>query len=408
MKIVIALLILFMSICQIFGQTVQKTIKRLPDTGQTKSFTNTFGEDNDYIIFPPFFINHSNGTVTDTVTGLMWQQTDGGEMTFESAVTYTENLVLGGYDDWRLPTSLEAYTIMNHQNNNPAVDINYFTKTGAEYWWTADKQKNDANKIWVTNAGGGIGNHLKSETISAGGSKSYHARAVRNTYPKVQIAERFLKFNNDVVIDQLTNLMWHVKPSATALDWESALTNAESASVGGYTDWRLPNIKELQSLQDINLLQPCVNTTVFPAIGIKKYWSSTTLASQPTKAWYFDTNFGITTQDIKTNQFYTMLVRGGIEGTTTGLHEYQDFPAFISVYPNPATDFLQMDVDLPQSVAWQATLYDMYGKTIMCSPTMKNMHYYTFDLSDVKQGIYVLSIGTDAGRRQSFVLVVNR
>jgi len=46
---------------------------RLPDTGQTTSYTSTFGEDNDYTIYSPYFTLNGNGTVTDTITGLMWQ-----------------------------------------------------------------------------------------------------------------------------------------------------------------------------------------------------------------------------------------------------------------------------------------------------------------------------------------------
>lgn len=72
----------------------------------------------------------------------------GGEMTIENAKIYVENLSLGGYDDWRLPTALEAYTIQNLQFNNPSLDIIYFPKTNAEYWWTSDVQANDINKIW--------------------------------------------------------------------------------------------------------------------------------------------------------------------------------------------------------------------------------------------------------------------
>ena len=48
------------------AQSVLKSMKRLPDTGQTTSYTNTPGEDADYNINPPFFINNSNGTITDT------------------------------------------------------------------------------------------------------------------------------------------------------------------------------------------------------------------------------------------------------------------------------------------------------------------------------------------------------
>ncbi len=84
-----------------FAQSYNKTIARLPDTGQTTSYTPTFGEDNDYTINSPFYTNNSNGTITDNVTGLMWQQVDGGEMTIENATIYCDNLILGGFSDWR-------------------------------------------------------------------------------------------------------------------------------------------------------------------------------------------------------------------------------------------------------------------------------------------------------------------
>ena len=65
------------------AQPVLKTMMRLPDTGQTTSYTSTFGEDADYNFNTPAFILSGNGTVTDTITTLMWQQTDGGEMTIK-------------------------------------------------------------------------------------------------------------------------------------------------------------------------------------------------------------------------------------------------------------------------------------------------------------------------------------
>ena len=49
------------------------------------------------------FIDNGNGTITDTVTGLMWQKA--GELTTgREAVKYVETLTLGGYSDWRIPT----------------------------------------------------------------------------------------------------------------------------------------------------------------------------------------------------------------------------------------------------------------------------------------------------------------
>lgn len=103
-------------------------MKRLPDTGQKLSYTNTFGEDNDYIINSPFYINNNDGTITDTITGLMWQKTDGGEMTFENALSYTDTLTLGGFNNWRLPNAHEAFSILNLQSNNPALDVSFLPK----------------------------------------------------------------------------------------------------------------------------------------------------------------------------------------------------------------------------------------------------------------------------------------
>jgi len=120
-----------------YAQPVLKTIDKLPDTGQVKDFTATFGEDSDYLIQVPAYLNHNDGTVTDKITGLMWQRTDGGEMTIENARNYTDTLTLASYSDWRLPTPLEAYSLMNHNNNNPALDRDFFPTTGAQYWWTS-------------------------------------------------------------------------------------------------------------------------------------------------------------------------------------------------------------------------------------------------------------------------------
>ena len=146
----------------ISAQPVLKTMMRLPDTGQTTSFTTTFGEDADYNFNSPAFILSGNGTVIDTITTLMWQETDGGEMTIENAIIYSDTLTLGGYTNWRLPNCHELFSILNHDKANPAIDTNYFTHPLAEYWWSSQRQANDSTKVWVTNAGGGVGKDRKS------------------------------------------------------------------------------------------------------------------------------------------------------------------------------------------------------------------------------------------------------
>ena len=73
----------------------QKTLPfRLPDSGQTGSYTTTPGEDADYLVNAVSLTDNGDGTVTDNITGLEWQKTDGGEMTWENAGSYCENLLL--------------------------------------------------------------------------------------------------------------------------------------------------------------------------------------------------------------------------------------------------------------------------------------------------------------------------
>lgn len=81
-------------------------------------------------------MDNGDGTVTDQVTGLMWQQTDGGEMTWERAQEYARQLRLGGHREWRLPASMELFSILDHGKHGPAMDTDYFTRTEARYWWT--------------------------------------------------------------------------------------------------------------------------------------------------------------------------------------------------------------------------------------------------------------------------------
>lgn len=294
----------------VFTQPVIKTMKRLPDTGETTSYTNTPGEDADYNIYPPFFIVNGNGTATDTVTGLMWQQIDGGEMTVENAIIFCDTLTLGGFTDWRLPNPQESFSILNHQFAKPAMNATVFPNTNAEYWWSSLRQVNDASKVWCTNSGGGIGNHPKSETISAGGTKKFHVRAVRDVTQPATLPSHFTDNNDGTITDNLTNLIWKKVAYEDSITWEQALVYADTLSASGFTDWRLPNIKELQSLNDESRINPSINNSFFTNIAVNKYWSSTTLPNHTTWAWYLYTQFGITTYDDKSFRHYVLCVRG--------------------------------------------------------------------------------------------------
>ena len=345
------------------AQSVLKSMKRLPDTGQNTSYTNTPGEDADYNINPPFYLNNGNGTITDTITGLMWQQVDGGEMTFDKATTYANDLVLGGFSDWRMPTVLELHSILHLDKNNPALNTTYFTSPSAQYWWSIQKQVNDATKAWVTNAGGGLGNHPISETVSAGGTKKFHVRAVRDVSSPTTIATRFLDNKNGTTTDQLTGLIWQQVPT-DSMTWEQALITAEALSLGGSSLWRMPNIKELQSISEATIYNPSINKTYFSGISTSQFWSSTSLSNQSTKAWYLDTQFGITSQVVKTNKLRLLAVRSAT--TVTSIRDIENDSNAILLYPNPSIGSFTLKADEPLG---DIRIINQLGQTILSTKT---------------------------------------
>ncbi len=377
LSILSAILITSISI----AQSVSKTMKHLPDTGETMSYTTTPGEDNDFTIYAPFFTLNGNGTVTDTVTGLMWQQSDGGEMTYERAINYCDTLTLGGFTDWRLPNPHESFSILNHQYANPSMDATVFTTTLAEYWWTSIRQANDTTKIWVTNAGGGIGNHPKSETISAGGPKRFHTKAVRDITPPSTIPAHFTDNGNGTITDNLTTLVWQKITYSDSITWEQALTYADTLTFDGFTDWRLPNIKELQSINNESLINPSISTTFFPTIGTNKFWSSTTLPNQTSKAWYLFTQFGITTYDPKTFRHYIICVRGN-QNITVAVNETENYNSII--YPNPFASFITIK---PKTTNQTYELINSIGQVIYSGKNIESQNF-----SAIAKGIYFLKI----------------
>ena len=286
---------------------------RLPDTGQTNGYTSTKGEDADFIINPLSFTDNGDGTITDNNTLLMWQKTDGGEMTIENAATFCDNLALAGFTDWRLPTGIELFSINHYNCQHPALDTSLFTKTQAEYWWTSNIRADDPTKIWVVNAGGGIGAHPKTETISAGGTKYFHVRAVRNLVSRQVPATRFVDNGNGTIADNFTGLTWQKINSPNTMTWEEALVYANTLSLAGKTDWRLPNVKELQSLNDVSLSKPSFDNNFFTNVLSGNFWSSTTLLQSTTKAWDINVEYGIISYQEKTVKENVLLVRGGFD-----------------------------------------------------------------------------------------------
>jgi hypothetical protein len=85
------------------------------------------------------FTDNGNGTVTDGVTGLMWQKADDNvKRTWAEAVSYCEGLTLAGYGDWRLPDVNDLLSLIPEGDYTaPTIDEAYFPNTDEKIYWSS-------------------------------------------------------------------------------------------------------------------------------------------------------------------------------------------------------------------------------------------------------------------------------
>ena len=124
--------------------------------------------------------------------------------------------------------------------------------------------------------------------------------------------------NDDVIIDRATGLMWTADgdgrggSAGESLNWNDAIDYALGINFANFTDWRLPNVKELVSLIEYEAASPFFPTG-FVNIYSGLYWTSTTFFLATTNAWLIDLGSGLIDPWIpKTGLFHLMCVRGGV------------------------------------------------------------------------------------------------
>lgn len=133
---------------------------------------------------------------------------------------------------------------------------------------------------------------------------------------------RFTDNTDGTITDNATGLEWMQTPTtspggafASTMTWANAITNCEGLTYptsGGHTDWRLPNVKELQSIVDYGRVSPSITlpTTLFPNTQSSYYWSSTTYAYVTTDAWSVVFVNGYVGSYGKASSYYVRCVRG--------------------------------------------------------------------------------------------------
>jgi hypothetical protein len=241
-----------------------------------------------------FAVSADGLTVTDTITGLVWQRdgsgtratcaTDSTHLTCTQAEVeaYCSGLSLGGFSDWRLPAEHELHTIVDLTQHNPAIDLTVFPNTTAGYYWTSltDALSPSPGEVWFVDfaAGGTLCDLVSPQKV----------RCVRGArcYP----TSRFVVLSGGLVSDTLTNLVWQQQASTTTMTWTAAQTYCAGAGSG----FRLPTMKELLSIVDFTVhsyLVPMINQTAFPNTPADAFWSSSPIVEWSDGAWFVDFNF---------------------------------------------------------------------------------------------------------------------
>jgi hypothetical protein len=134
--------------------------------------------------------------------------------------------------------------------------------------------------------------------------------------------------DDGTVTDKKTGLMWTKNANyfEASMTWYDAFTSVKnlnslpigcssSGEISCYTDWRLPNIKEIQSLIDYGHTAPAMpenHEDAFDSVKNYYYWSSTTNLNNPyAHAWAVYMVTGVVNGQSKSNPCYVWPVRGG-------------------------------------------------------------------------------------------------
>jgi hypothetical protein len=256
----------FVSICQSYN---------IVGSGQINSYNNTniistptvgqsfYGQNSNYPGNIPNYKDNGDGTITDNVSGLMWEKTpdknaDGiinyaDKLTYATALTSATTCRTGGYSDWRLPTIKEQYSLIMYSgvepnptatsqgNAVPFINTNYFVFGYGDinsivHGATSNERLIDAqyatSSLYVSTTMGGqstmFGVNFADGRIKgypANNAKKYYVLYVRDNteYGK----NKFINNGNGTITDNATRLMWMQSDIGTPVLWENALSYAE-------------------------------------------------------------------------------------------------------------------------------------------------------------------------------------
>jgi len=114
----------------------------------------------------------------------------------------------------------------------------------------------------------------------------------------------------NIVTDNTTGLQWQDNATPVTMTWTAAINYCEALTLGGQSDWRLPNFNELYFLADRSKSNPAIDST-FQNVVSNDYWSSITVVGNENYAWLVDFNGGGDNLYRKSDSYYARCVRDG-------------------------------------------------------------------------------------------------
>ncbi len=138
-------------------------------------------------------------------------------------------------------------------------------------------------------------------------TKSVAANCLPETsIPSSTPTSRFIDHGDGTITDIETQLMWAKCTEALTgsgctngrvpkQGWKQALELANSSTLAGHVDWRLPNVNELRSIVEGRCYRPAINPAVFPNTPVTGFWSSSPIANHIDRVWVVYFEFGRST-----------------------------------------------------------------------------------------------------------------
>jgi len=302
----------------------------IPDTGQVSCYDHSrvisppppgapyHGQDAQLAARPPAYRDNGDGTISDLVTGLTWSKAVSlQKVSLEEASTLARSLKLSGHRDWRVPNIKELYSLIDFRGFTgsgsfhhaapadaiPFINTDYFDfaygniAAGERF---IDAQWLSCTRSVSTTMGGAetlFGVNFADGRLKGYGfrhpgrpEKKFFVRYVRGPHYGLN---QFRDNRDGTVSDLATGLTWQ-QNDQEPLSWQEALRSAETLVLGGHSDWRLPNAKELQYLVDYTrspdttgspALDPIFSSTAITNEAgqpdYPTYWTSTTHLDGP-------------------------------------------------------------------------------------------------------------------------------